>query len=275
LTEAAIGVIDVALWDLAGKAASLPIVGLLGLYTQRLPGYRTVGSNQLASQDLLQGNLLMAAAGVSAVKLQVWDGPDADIPRLAAARQLLGEDITLMHDPNGQYDLGQAIRVGRALTDLNYFWFEEPIPDAQITNLAYLRRNVDVPIVAGETARLAQLAEYIRADSVDALRGDVLIKAGVTGLRKALALAEMHGLRLEIHGVATPLLDIANLHVAGAARNSTFVEVHDELFRFGLKGRPLDPDEQGLVTVPSGPGLGVELDWDWLDDHTVELSGCP
>ena len=79
----------------------------------------------------------------------------------------------------------------------------------------------------------------------------------------------MHGIRLEIHTGGAPLLDVANLHVASATPNTSFIETHHAVFRFGLIGNPLDPDEEGLLAVPTAPGLGVELDWDWIDDHTV------
>jgi L-alanine-DL-glutamate epimerase-like enolase superfamily enzyme len=101
-------------------------------------------------------------------------------------------------------------------------------------------------------------------------RGDVYIKNGVTGLMKAFRLCELHGLRLEVHTMITPLLDVANLHCNCAARNGGFAEVFHPGYRFGLKGKPLDIDADGYLRCPSGPGLGVELDWDWLDRHTVE-----
>ncbi|MBK8023745.1 MAG: hypothetical protein IPK19_20505 [Chloroflexi bacterium] len=74
----------------------------------------------------------------------------------------------------------------------------------------------------------------------------------------------------------SPLLDIANLHVACAIRNSEFVESHHAMFRFGLKNAPLDIDAEGYQRLPAGPGLGVELDWDWIEDHTIEvIAGSP
>ena len=82
------------------------------------------------------------------------------------------------------------------------------------------------------------------------------------------------GMNLEIHALHSSLLDIANLHVACSVRNCEFFELHHPMFRFALKGAPLDIDAGGCLQLPTGPGLGVELDWDWIDDHTVmTLSG--
>jgi L-alanine-DL-glutamate epimerase-like enolase superfamily enzyme len=94
---------------------------------------------------------------------------------------------------------------------------------------------------------------------------------GVTGLRKALAACELFGYNLEIHTASSPLLDVANLHVACSVTNCELLETHHQMFRFGLKGSPLDPDAAGYVHLPMGPGLGVELDWDWIEDHTVGM----
>ena len=81
-------------------------------------------------------------------------------------------------------------------------------------------------------------------------------------------------MNLEIHALHSSLLDIANLHVACSVRNCEFFELHHPMFRFALKGAPLDIDADGCLHLPTGPGLGVELDWDWIDDNTVmTLSG--
>ena len=106
---------------------------------------------------------------------------------------------------------------------------------------------------------------------VDMVRGDAYIKGGITGLRKAIATCELFGFDLEIHTAATPLMDIANLHVACSTRISRFVEHHHPVFRFGLKGSPLLIDADGCQRLPSGPGLGVDLDWDWVENHTISL----
>ena len=164
--------------------------------------------------------------------------------------------------------------MGEALARLGYRWFEEPVPDRDIATLEQLTRQLEVPILATETVSLRELPQFLERRACDMARGDVFIKAGITGLRKASAMCEEAGMNLEIHALHSSLLDIANLHVACSVRNCEFFELHHEMFRFALKGAPLDIDADGCLHLPTGPGLGVELDWDWIEDNTVmELSG--
>jgi L-alanine-DL-glutamate epimerase-like enolase superfamily enzyme len=179
-----------------------------------------------------------------------------------------------MHDASSFYSFTDAMTVGHVLSDLNYHWFEEPVYDRQLHILQRLSAELRVPILASETTTLAEKAGFLRTGAVDLLRGDVMNSGGITGLRKALAACELFGYNLEIHTASSPLLDVANLHVACSVTNCELLETHHEMFRFGLQGTPLEPDEAGYVHLPAGPGLGVELDWDWIEDHTVgTLSG--
>ena len=186
----------------------------------------------------------------------------------------MGYDFPLMLDAVAEYSFDQAIEVGEALARLGYRWFEEPVRDRDIATLELLTRRLEVPVLATETVSLWELPQFLERKACDMARGDVFIKAGITGLRKASAMCAAAGMNLEIHALHSSLLDIANLHVACSVRNCEFFELHHEMFRFALKGAPLDIDADGCLHLPTGPGLGVELDWDWIDDNTVmELSG--
>ncbi len=275
LTDTLPGVIDVAVWDLRGKAAGKPIAALLGQYVDRMPAYQTAKSEFYTADEIAREAAEARAAGFHGYKLQLRDGPADDIPRLRAAREAVGPEFPLMQDPNSGYTLAEALTVGRELDALNYHWYEEPLPEAQIDHYRRLVATLRTPILATETSRLDQLPQFLTGRAMTIARGDVLIKGGITGLRKAMAACEVFGFNLEIHTANTPLLDVANLHVACAARNTTMVEVHHPVFRFGLKTHPFDTDAQGLVHLPPGAGLGVELDWDWIDRATdgVRRSG--
>lgn len=269
VTDAVLGMLDVAIWDIRGKAAGLPIAEMLGLYRTTVPSYATA-SRFLTSPQLVADEVqTVKGLGYRGYKLQLWDGPAADIPRLRAARETAGDDFPLMLDAVAGYDFPTALRVGRVLGDLNFAWFEEPISDRRVGLLRRLSDELVVPILATESAEVDQIPEYLAANAIDIARGDVHTTGGITGLRKAAALCELFGVGLEIHTASTPLLDIANLHVACAIANCHYLESHHEIFRFGLKGDPLAIDADGCLKLPDGPGLGVELDWDWLDDHTV------
>ena len=173
-------------------------------------------------------------------------GPARDIPRLAAAREAVGDDFFRTHDASSFYSFTEARTVGHALGELNYHWFEEPVYDRQLHILKRLSAELRVPILASETTTLAERAEFLRIGAVDLMRGDVMNSGGITGLRKALAACELFGYNLEIHTASSPLLDIANLHVACSVTNCELLETHHEMFRFGAQGQAAGAGRGGL-----------------------------
>lgn len=274
ISDGLVGVLDVAFWDIKGKVAGLRIGDMLGLYRDRVPSYRT-GSHYNDTPEMVFAEAQrMKQEGYRGYKLTLWKGPKSDIPRLHAAREAVGSDFLLMLDCVSSYRFTQALEVGQVLAKLDYHWFEEPIPDRQLGLLKRLAKEISVPILATETISLRELPEYLHQHAVDLARGDVFIKAGITGLRKAAALCELLGYNIEIHTLHSPLLDIANLHVACSIKNCEFVESHHPMFRFALKDASLDIDADGCQRLPTASGLGVDLDWDWIDNHTIEtISG--
>jgi L-alanine-DL-glutamate epimerase-like enolase superfamily enzyme len=269
ISDGLLGMLDVAFWDIKGKAANQSIGALLGLYRDHVPSYRTGSHYNNTPEKVYIEAQAMKQEGYHGYKLSLWDGPARDIPRCRAAREAVGPDFKLMLDAVSNYNFTQALEMGRALMDLGYYWFEEPIPDRQMGQLKRLTEELSIPILATETVSLRELPQYLQQHTIDLARGDVFIKAGITGLRKAAAMCDILGFNIEIHTLHSPLLDIANLHVACSIENSEFVESHNPMFRFGLKNTPLDIDSDGCQVLPSGPGLGVELDWDWIENHTV------
>ena len=139
-----------------------------------------------------------------------------------------------------------------------------------VVGIAVLLRQLDTPILAAETSSFGEFGEYLRQGAADLLRSDVAMKPGITGLKKTIDACEVLGVGCEIHTCATPLLDLANLHVALATDSCPWIECHQDMFRFGLKNRPLDIDKDGLLHLPPGDGLGADLDWDWIDRHTTQ-----
>lgn len=269
--DSLVGVIDVAIWDLRGKIAGLPLGRMLGLHRDRMPCYATARSEKYTVEEIYAEAQRIKAAGFHGYKVQLRDGVAVDVPRLTAVREAVGPDFKLMDDPAAGYGFADVLTVGRKLDELNYYWYEEPVPDHSLTVLEQLSRQIRTPLLVGETVRLTELTGYLRSGVAPMLRGDTLLKGGVTGLRKAMTAAELFGLKLEVHTADSPLLDVANLHVSCSAANTEFVENDHPTFRWGLKNNPLEPDAQGYVYLPQGPGLGVELDHDWLDAHTVQM----
>lgn len=264
--------LDVALWDIKGKVAGLSIAKLLGGYRDKVPAYATCPPQTITTvEEVAEQVAAKKAAGYSGIKLQLSGGSALDIPRLRKAREVVGPDFPLMVDSSAVLTFEDALRIGRVLDELEYEWFEEPFPDAYILQLKKLAQDILTPVLAGETVSLFELPHFLTEGQIDLARGDVHHKGGVTGLAKALGFCEMLGYELEIHTAATPLLDVANLHVACGLRGTRFVESHHDMFRFGLKGDPLRVHDDGCQHAPKSPGLGVEIDWDWMENHTIEV----
>jgi L-alanine-DL-glutamate epimerase-like enolase superfamily enzyme len=275
LSDGVAGCIDVALWDIAGKVANLPIAKLLGLAREKIPAYATARSIRPKPETVYNEAKQRKAEGYHAFKIQFWDGLDLDIPRFRAARAAVGDSYPLMQDAAGMYSYTDALAAGLELDRLGYTWFEEPIPDRNTLLLKRLTESLDVPILAGETLRVHELAEQMRDGVFDIARGDVHLKEGITGLRKAVGMADLLGYDLEIHGVAQPLLEAANLHVSLAMTNGRWAETFHPVYGKGLMGNPLAVDADGYKHLPPKPGLGVDLDWNWIDKVTQRVIRTP
>lgn len=276
LTETIWSNLDVALWDIKGKVAGLPIAVLLGQYRDRVPLYATCPPQTITTvEEVAQEVRRKKEQGFAGIKLQLSGGSQLDVPRLRKAREVAGADFPLMVDSSAVLSFADALKIGYELDELQYEWFEEPLPDRHLLQLKKLAQAIKTPVLAAETVGLFELPHYLTEGAVDIVRGDAHHKGGITGLMKALGMCELLGYELEIHTAASPLLDVANLHVGCATRLSRFLEAHHPMFRFGLKNDPLAVRADGCQHVPTGPGLGVAIDWDWLENHTsAVLTGC-
>ena len=268
------GPIDVALWDLAAKRADLPLFRYLGATRSSIPYY---ASSQFLpdTSDYLVEAQRYVDLGATAYKAHPAGGWRKHIEIAEAVRDAF-PSLTLMLDPAGSdYTLGEAVKVARALERLDFHWLEEPFHDVYIDKYAELCRTVDIPILATEAATGGPqgIAEFIRRNAADIVRTDVSWKWGVTGAMKSMHLAEAFGLNCELHTTTMGLTDIANLHVACASHNTEYFELFapHELWSFPLVGG-FDLDAAGNIICPTGPGLGVDIDWDLVDDSTTEVS---
>lgn len=265
------GPVDVALWELASKAADLPLHKYMGSYRTSLPVYASSLFHENVS-DYIEEAKKYAARGITAFKAHPPGPWKVDMEIHRALREELGPDATLMSDPVAEYSLDEAIRIGRDLEKLDYLWFEEPFRDFELHKYSRLCEALDIPIAGTETTRGCHwgVAQAIEQKAVDIVRADVSWKQGVTGTLKIAHLAESFGLRCEIHTTTMGPLDMANLHISCAIRNCEFFEllVPEPVFQFPMK-TPLPIDQQGWIHVPDKPGLGVELDWESIDKHCV------
>ena len=266
------GPIDVALWDIAAQSAGLALYQFIGECRTTLPVYAS-SLFLPKTEDYVVQMESYRARGFGAYKAHPPGPWRTDMDVHDALRSAAGPKFVLMTDPVADYALEEAIRVGRHLERLNYHWFEEPFRDFELKKYAQLCAALDIPIAGTETTRGGPwgVAQAIAFGAADIVRADVSWKAGVTGTLKIAHLAEAHGLRCEVHCTTMGLMDIANLHVSCAIRNCEYFEllVPEAPFRFPMK-TPYPIDANGTAHVPTGPGLGVELDWDAIDRTCVE-----
>lgn len=266
-TVRAIGAIDIALWDIAGKIAGLPIHQLLGSYRDRVPAY--ISSAVLASpQAYADEALYYQSINMAAYKIHPPQSWREDIKVCEAVRKAVGDDYLLMLDSVWSYDYPAALRVGQAVEALGYYWYEDPLADADIYNYVELKKHLTIPIMATEypAAGLDSYAPWIKERATDFLRGDVAVKGGITTLMKTAHLAETFHMNYELHHGGNSLNNFANLHVIMAIQNTEFFEVllPSESQKYGLI-EDIEIDNDGMVHAPLGPGLGAKIDFELIE----------
>ncbi len=268
-----IGAVDVALWDLAGKIAGLPIHRLLGSFRTSIPGYASSPVLPATAAYVDQAREIKAA-GWTAYKIHPPQQPAEDIAVCEAVRQAVGDSYTLMLDSVWTYGYAEAVKVGRAIEQLDFRWFEDPLAEQDLYNYVKLKQKLEIPIIATEYPAhgLNAYVPWLMERATDALRGDVAVKGGITTLVKAAHLAEAFHLDYEVHHGGNSLNNLANLHVILAIRNTSYFEVllPDAAQKYGLKA-DIVVDEKGLVHAPSGPGLGAAIDFDLIKAKTVSI----
>lgn len=262
-----IGAVDVALWDLGGKVAGLPIHRMLGSFRESIPAY--------ASSEVLPSKAAYAEeaqrirdSGLQGYKIHppgVWQ---QDIEICRHVRKAVGDGYRIMLDSTWSYNFVEAVRVGRALEELRYYWFEDPLDADDITNYVKLRQKLDIPIMATEYAPggFQAFAPWITMQATDFLRGDVAVKGGISALVKIAHLAEAFHMNLEVHHGGNSLNNVANLHVILAIPNTEYFEVllPDATQKYGLV-EDITAAADGTVRPPDGPGLGAKIDFELIE----------
>ena len=272
-TLRAIGAMDVALWDIAGKVAGMPIHRLLGAYRDRVPAYAS--SAVMSSPDEYADEALkFKSEGWTAYKIHPPTDPQLDVRVCQAVRRAVGDGYTVMLDPTWAYQYPEALRVGKVIEELGFHWYEDPLADDDIYNYVKLKQQLSIPILATEYAPggFTAFAPWIIAQATDFLRGDVAVKGGITSLVKTAHLAEAFHLNFEIHHGGNSLNNVANLHVIMAIRNTEFFEVllPAGAQKYGLID-DIEVDANGLVHARSGSGLGAAIDVDLIERQKVAV----
>ncbi|MGV6873064.1 enolase C-terminal domain-like protein [Pseudochelatococcus sp. B33] len=270
-TYRAIGAVDVALWDIAGKAAGMPVHKLMGGFRSNVPAY---ASSQLlpSVEAYVEQALKIKEAGWAAYKIHPPARWKEDIAICAAVRKAVGDEFALMLDSTWSYTYDQALRVGRAIEEMGYHWYEDPLPPDDIYSYVKLKQHLHIPIVATEhsSGGFAGYAPWIMNQATDVLRGDPAVKGGLTACLKTAHLAEAFGMNFEIHHGGNSLINIANVHLMCAISNSEFFEVllPDEAQKYAIVN-DLERDGNGMLSPPDGIGLGAVIDHDAIRRNAV------
>lgn len=267
----ALGTVDVALWDLYAKSVDSPVHEVLGTYRRKIPAYASSMTKESVG-EFVEEALAYKERGYQGYKLHVWADPDRDIEACRAVRKAVGDEWPLMIDVVAGYNQHEALRVGHVLDELNFLWYEEPLRDYDIHGYRMLAENLDVAICGGETNEggLYSRAELISSRAVDIVRGDPSFTYGIGHTRKIATLAEAFGINFEVHTNPNPMMDAAGLQVALSVKNTSFFEqlVPESLYNFGVEA-PVFIDGEGFAHAPEGSGLGLKIDWDFVDHYKI------
>lgn len=268
-----VGACDTALWDIAAKAAGMPLCAFLGAGRSAIPAYAS--SQVLASKEAYAAEAAeFRASGWKAYKIHPPHGPDADIRVCEAVRGAVGDDYTLMLDATWSYTYADAVRVGRAIERLGYLWYEDPLNEEDIYSYVKLRQKLDIPILATEypSGDIGSYAVWLTERATDYLRGDIPNKGGLTTMLKTAHLAEAFHMNYEVHHGGNSLNNMAQLHFACAIPNTTFFEV---LLPHGAHkyavGNDITVGGDGLAHCPQAPGIGAEIDHDLIKRKQIAV----
>lgn len=285
LTMTAQSGIDIALWDISGKHFGVPIHVLMGgAFATHIPAYATggfpvVGTDRL---DYLRNEVAgYRDAGFSATKIKIGFDPKTDLAAIKATRETIGPDMKLMIDANHGYDAIEAIHVGRAAAEYDIDWFEEPIVPELLAAYGDVRNGQPIPVAAGETWHgRAAFAAATQAGAIDILQPDVCGCGGISEMRKIISAAETAGIRVVPHVWGTAIAVAASLHVLAALAPSPvrhaprqpmleFDQTHNP-FRMAIVKQKFEAHD-GMVAVPTGPGLGVDVVLSELETYLDRL----
>ena len=266
----ALAVLDMCLWDIAGKAFDLPIYKLLGAQKDKVLAYACT-----LCYDTIEAYVNLALdcknRGYKAYKIHATQEWRKDIDLCKAVREAVGDDMILMLDPVFGYEREGALKVGREIEKLDYLYYEDPIPTSDIDGLEDLCRRLDIDIVVGEDILSLQgYSEYIRRHATDIIRTGPITSCGITGMMKIAHLAEAYGMKCEPFNYGSMLAQAASFHVELANDNCRFYEmpVPEGIFDLFMKD-VARIDNEGYIHAPTKPGLGYEIDWDEVEKNTV------
>ena len=268
----AISGIDMALWDIRGKALRLPLYRLLGGRRKPIPAYAGgVSLGYQAPSQLIEEARKSIDAGYKAIKLRVGDSPKADIERMRAVRKAFGDELSILTDANIGYRVDDVRRVMPAMDELGIGWLEEPFPAHDHRSYREARSFGRTPLAAGENHYTRfEFDRVIEDGAITILQPDLSKTGGITEALRIAALASAWKLPIHPHSSMTGLNHAATIHFLAAIDNGGYFEgdvSRANKFRDELVSNPGVIDRDGNVWPLEAPGLGLEVDEAFLSAH--------
>ena len=282
----AISSVDVALWDFAGKALNAPIYQLLGGYKETIPAYASTyhgdeNGGLSTPKDFADFAERCSELGYRAFKIHGWGNApiEREVANVLEVSKRVGDRMDLMLDPACELETwADALKVGKACDAANFFWLEDPYKDGGVSIFGHqkLREFIDTPLLQTEHVfGLEHHVDFMVNGGTDFVRTGTYEDGGITGAMKVAHAAEGFGLDVEFHGGG-----LAHRHCIAAVRNTNYYELGLLNPKIRQTKPPIRPpeftdeleniDKNGHVPVPQGPGLGVEMDWDYIEHHRVD-----
>ena len=271
----AISAVDIAMWDIMGKAAGRPVRQMLGGFADKIPayiagGYYEKGKGHDGLRDEMRRNI---ASGAKAIKMKIGlVSIDKDLERVDVVRETIGPDIKLLVDANNAYNRMDAFKMGRELDKRDIFWFEEPLHPEDLEGCAELRRRIDTPIAIGENEYTRWgFKQLIDAGCAQVLNADAQVLGGITEWKKVADLAMASHIMVAPHGDQE-----IHTHLVSAVPNGLIAEYYDSNTNILLKemfASHIKLDTDGCVQAPQAPGLGVDIQYAKIEKYLTYSYG--
>ncbi|MFN3506441.1 MAG: mandelate racemase/muconate lactonizing enzyme family protein [Allorhizobium sp.] len=283
LTLTALSGIDIALWDIKGKHFGTPVSMLLGgRFRESVKAYAT-GSFKRDGVDRVEDNAkdiaLYRAQGFHASKIKVGFGIEEDLRVIRAAREAAGSEMRLMADGNHGYGVLEAVEFGRRAADYGLDWFEEPVVPEHLAAYREVRAKQPIPVAGGETWHSRWgMKEPIETRAVDIVQPDLAGVGGFTEAKRVADLAALHGVRVVPHVWGTAVHIAAALQfIAAMVPDPVRVNPVEPILEFDRTDNPFRQaviqtpieHENGVVSIPNAPGLGIEINRDALEEFKM------
>jgi galactonate dehydratase len=286
----AVSGIEIALWDLAGKAMGAPVYRLLGgKVRDKVPVYFWYGEENYVREMLAKHKVRAFKMGIDSItergsdaikldqgKIANWNLTvreiDEVVKRVMSARELIGTDVELALECHTRYNTESAIQLGRALAPSRPLWFEEPVPSDNLDAMALVRQSIPIPVACGENIYTRYgFRQVIEKQAAAIIQPDMTKCGGLLETRKIASMAEIYHIQIAPHGTASPLGGLAYAHVCATVPNLLILEFGhlkspaSAGLRALLKNQPEYDD--GFVRIPDAPGIGIEVNDDAIREN--------